>query len=200
MVWRIANTVLLLALLAVLLLKLFGPSETSVRNFEVFPDMARAFRYNSFAPNPNFNDGATLQRPVPGTLRIEESAWLSRSQEADLIPAAGQPKDNPFPLSDAAALARGRAGYTSFCEPCHGATGAGDGPVTQHGYPAPPNLIAGSAADMDDVVLFRIVSQGGIDMPPYASQIPPSDRWRIVAHLRSLQGRAPSPVASAAQR
>src|SRR5437762_1199362 len=35
--------------------------------------------------------------------------------------------------------------------------------------------------------LFAVVSQGYGSMPSYADQIPPRDRWAIVAYLRTLQ-------------
>lgn len=177
-----------------------GPAATDRRHAE-FPDpMARSVRYDAFDANPNFADGATLQRPVPGTVQFEASAWASRERERALLPRPGQAMDNPFPATDPAVLARGRATYTTFCVPCHGANGAGDGPVVRHGYPAPPSLTAGSAVDMDDVSVFRVVSQGGIDMPGYASQIAPADRWRAVAYLRTLQGRVASPPAVESRR
>jgi mono/diheme cytochrome c family protein len=35
--------------------------------------------------------------------------------------------------------------------------------------------------------LFRVVSQGLGSMPDYAEQIPPPDRWAIIAYVRALQ-------------
>ena len=194
------NGVLLCLLALFAWLNWRGPAATGRRNAE-FPDpMARSVRYDTFDANPNFADGATLQPPVPGTLRVEASAWGSRESDRALLPKPGQPMDNPFPASDAAAMTRGRAAYTTFCVPCHGATGAGDGLVATHGYPAPPSLTAGSAADMDDASIFRIVSQGGIDMPGYASQMAPADRWRAIAYLRTLQGRGTAPKVAEPRR
>jgi len=35
--------------------------------------------------------------------------------------------------------------------------------------------------------LYAVVTEGYGSMPSYASQIPPEDRWAIVAYVRALQ-------------
>ena len=34
---------------------------------------------------------------------------------------------------------------------------------------------------------FEVISRGYGGMPDYASQIPPDDRWKIIAYVRALQ-------------
>ena len=34
---------------------------------------------------------------------------------------------------------------------------------------------------------FEVISRGFGGMPDYASQIPPDDRWKIIAYVRALQ-------------
>jgi mono/diheme cytochrome c family protein len=82
---------------------------------------------------------------------------------------------------------RGADLYATFCTPCHGAAGAGDGAVVKRGFPAPPSLLAARAVDMKDGQLFHIVTYGQANMPGYASQIDEDDRWRVVAHVREMQ-------------
>jgi hypothetical protein len=35
--------------------------------------------------------------------------------------------------------------------------------------------------------LFNTITNGVRNMPPYAAQIPPGDRWAIVMYMRALQ-------------
>lgn len=48
----------------------------------------------------------------------------------------------PGPPADGELLRLGAERYAIYCTPCHGASGAGDGPITAHG-PAAPRLPAG---------------------------------------------------------
>ena len=188
------NVLLLGALVMMVALGWTGPAQTRLRNFEYFPDMARSLRYNTFAPNPNFSDGKTLQSPPPGTMPIEDPIVSPRLREAERVPRAGEEAQNPFPTNDAPALARGRVVFETFCQPCHGPGGAGDGIVPTRGFPTPPSLAAGRAVTMNDGALFRTVTRGTAEMPAYAAQIAPSDRWKVVLYVRSLQQRAGGPA------
>ena len=157
-----------------------GPITTTP--FEYFPDMARSVRYNAFEANPNFPDGLTLRTPPNGTI----PRGMLPLASAPTTPAGGDPM-NPFTTADAAALARGTAMFDTFCVPCHGATGEGDGLVVQHGFPAPPSLVSGRAPTMSDAELFNVISFGSGTMPPYAAQMERDDRWKTVLRLRALQ-------------
>jgi mono/diheme cytochrome c family protein len=150
--------------------------------FEYFPDMARTVRYNAFEANPNFTDGLTLRVPPTGTI----PRGMLPLASAPSTPADGVPV-NPFPADDAAALARGEVVYNTYCMPCHGAGGEGDGLVVQHGFPGPPTLIRERTRGMSDGELFGIITNGTGSMPSYAAQIAREDRWKAVMHLRKLQ-------------
>lgn len=186
----IINIVLLLGVVAIVALNWLGRSPNGARNFELFPDMAQTARSNAFEASKVFPDGVTLRAPVPGTVRIDTAEWEILGRESQLVPGPGRPVSNPFALTDADAVARGKVVFDTYCSPCHGAGGAGDGTITKYGYPFPPDLTTGGPVDMDDLGLFAIISQGGTDMPSYSAQISPSDRWRAVTYLRGLQQRA----------
>ncbi|KMO39852.1 hypothetical protein VQ02_09275 [Methylobacterium variabile] len=121
--------------------------------------------------NPFFPQGQTMRHPVPGT-----------------VARASPDRPVPQPASASPALlARGQERYDVFCTPCHGGTGHGDGLIVQRGYPRPPSfhdarLRAASAAH-----LYDVISHGKGTMLSYAAQVPPADRWAIVAYLRALQ-------------
>ena len=90
-------------------------------------------------------------------------------------------------------VARGRARYDIFCAPCHDGTGAGNGLVRKRANAGgatafvPPTFHQDRVRHMPDGQLFATISNGKNNMPPYAMQIPVSDRWAIVAYVRALQ-------------
>ena len=171
------------ALLASIGLNIAVRRPVSRPNFEYFPNMARTARYNAFQPNPNFADGMTLRAPVAGTI----------PRGLPPLPVAGTPGstplENPFSSAQQSAVERGAAVFASFCRPCHGAGGLGDGLVVQHGFPPPPNLLRGDPVARTDAQIFAIVSNGQGQMPSYASQISRDDRWKVILYVRSLQPR-----------
>jgi mono/diheme cytochrome c family protein len=65
---RVLNFFLLLALLGSLGLHVLAGRDLTQRNTEIPSDMAHSPAYGSFAANPNFPDGKTLQPPQPGTI------------------------------------------------------------------------------------------------------------------------------------
>ncbi len=161
------NAALLVVLAASVGVNLAIRSDLTRPNREVMPGMVRTAAYDSFAPNPSFADGKTLRQPVAGTvMRPVRTA--------------------PAPVS----LQRGRVVFTTFCQPCHGAAGKGDGPVALRGYPPPASLVAARAVNLTDAQMFAILTSGQRNMPPYASQISPEDRWSAIALVRSMQGAA----------
>jgi mono/diheme cytochrome c family protein len=195
--WRTANLLLLGGVVVLAVLLGLGAMRGRPGRYEYFPDMARSARYNAFSPNPNFPDGKTLQPAVAGTIAVERAPGSAMSPAlADMAPRPGTDMANPFAEGDAKALARGRAAFTTFCQPCHGGTGKGDGTVVARGYPRPPDIATGGATTSSDAEIFQTISLGAPEMPPYAAQVSPADRWRIVLYLRTLQGLGVAPAAA----
>ncbi len=139
--------------------------------------------------------------------RIDRNMWDNPAFRAQEEPVRLPPKDSvPTkgiervpPLSEGSRLAnpvksteaelfRGKELYTVFCVPCHGETGRGDGPVGKKYVPTPADLRPGSpAVKRSDGELFVILSSGQGGMPAFRADLSPGDRWRIVAHLRTLK-------------
>ncbi len=167
-------------------------------NFEFLPQMAHAPRYNAFAPNPNFANGATLQRPEPGTIPRGLVPLHYAATPQDAL-RAGEELQSPLGAGNQRARERGAFVFANFCAVCHGAGGAGNGPVAQRGYPPPPSLLAEHAQKMKDGQLFHILTYGQNNMPSYASQLSRDDRWNVILYVRTLQVAAvpASPAAPA---
>lgn len=92
----------------------------------------------------------------------------------------------PGPTITPALIAAGAKAYQSYCAPCHGASGSGDGPVTQKGFPRSPPLAAG--ADSPEQIV-AIIGNGQGSMPALA-QVPPRARWAIAQYLTREAGDA----------
>lgn len=156
---------------------------------EFFPNMAHSVRYAAFSPNTNFTDGKTLQRPEPGTIPRGYLPLHFNPTPEDAL-RAGEELHNPLTAADPDTVERGRFVFKTFCQPCHGTSGRGDGAVVLRGFPAPPSLLAERATKMKDGQMFHVLTYGQGNMPSYAAQVSPEDRWKVILVLRSLQNQA----------
>ncbi|MBU8537178.1 c-type cytochrome [Falsiroseomonas tokyonensis] len=86
----------------------------------------------------------------------------------------------PGPAVTPALLAHGADRYAIFCTPCHGATGAADGPVVARGFPAPPPLPAEAALTM------AVIAENRARAHPFADRLSPEDRWAIARFVERL--------------
>jgi len=93
---------------------------------------------------------------------------------------------NP-PLVTAALLARGQERFTIYCEPCHGATGEGNGTIVQRGFPRPPSYHTQRLRAAPAQHFFDVITRGYGVMYSYADRVAPADRWAIAAYIRALQ-------------
>lgn len=156
---------------------------------EIMPEMVESVPYDAFSPSPITRDKKTLMAPAKGTLPrgFTPLHYGKGPEEAE---RAGRELQNPLAATPEN-LARGEKLYRSFCVPCHGAGGLGDGPIIPK-FPAPPPLNAARAKGLPDGRVHHIIARGQGLMPAHAAQIGYDDRWRIVLHVRSLQkGGAP---------
>jgi mono/diheme cytochrome c family protein len=154
------------------------------RAFQYMPDMAASVPYDSFRPNPNARDGATLRAPVRGTVArgFVPLPYTATAADAE---RAGRELHNPLPL-DALTLSEGRALYQTFCVVCHGPSGEGDGPLTGK-IPPPPSYRSDGVRDLPEGRLFHVVTFGSGRMPSYAAQLTREERWKVVRYVQTLQ-------------
>jgi mono/diheme cytochrome c family protein len=185
----VLNGFLLLAVIVSVGASWIFSSDPTRPNFEFLPQMAHSPRYNAFAPNPNFGDGTTLQRPEPGTIARGSMPLHYAATPQDAL-RAGEELKSPWDFNNVRARERGAFVFSNFCAVCHGAGGAGNGPVAQRGYPPPPSLLAEHALKMKDGQMFHALTYGQNNMPSYASQLSREDRWNVILYLRTMQAAA----------
>src|SRR6202451_1623682 len=100
----------------------------------------------------------------------------------------GTPGDAmPFPATKEV-MERGRERYNIFCAPCHSRVGDGNGFVVSRGFSRlPPSYHIPRLQKAPLGYFYDVIANGYGVMPDYAAQIPPHDRWAIVAYIRALQ-------------
>lgn len=154
-------------------------------------DMYDQPKYKPFARSDRFGDG-TSARPLPDhTVPAPGGPFADTSsgRRQDDAPGAAQPA---LTLQQ---LQRGQSRYEIYCMPCHSATGDGDGMVVRRGFPRPPSFHTDALRAAPDTLLYDVISHGSGPMAAYAAQLPPPDRWAVVAYLRALQLSQHAPVA-----
>jgi mono/diheme cytochrome c family protein len=105
----VLNFFLLLAFLVSLGLHALASRDFTRPNVEVMPEMVYSPAYDSFAPNPNFSDGKTLQLPAPGTIPRGRLPLHYGPSFEDFL-RAGNELHNPLGLPAAAASTAGLLG------------------------------------------------------------------------------------------
>ncbi len=111
--------------------------------------------------------------------------------------AAAAPAPAAKPAAGAAAqvadAARGQALYVQFCASCHGATGAGDGPLSAGLVPKPARHNDGHYMNaLSDAHLLKVIQQGGPAvgksplMAPWGGALSEPQIRDVIAFLRSI--------------
>lgn len=142
-------------------------------------DMGTQPKNKPLSPSEFFSDGRS-ERPL-----VENTVARGSIADDDLF----VPKDsNSFPLPlNAELLQRGQERYTIFCSPCHGQQGDGNGMVAMRGMKHPPSFHQERLRQVPNGYVYDVITNGFGQMLGYSAQIPPRDRWAIIAYLRALQ-------------
>lgn len=147
-------------------------------------DMHDAPRYDPLEASPVFANGASERPLVEGT--------VARGHlDADELLYTGKINGqvaNVFPFAITAAdMDRGQQRYNIYCAPCHDRTGDGNGMVVQRGYRQAASYHVDRLREAPVGYFFDVITNGFGNMPDYKAQIPPADRWRIIAYVRALE-------------
>lgn len=164
----------------------FRGSKSTRPPIELFDDMDRQpkLRPQTTTKFASWSDGQT-SRPHPVGTVSRESAWedspFNTGKQGGAFVEA-----NPATIT-AEFLKHGQERYNVYCKPCHGAQGDGKGITSKFGMGNTANLHQDRLIKTQDGDIFNTISNGKSTMMGYASAIPVSDRWAIVAYVRTLQ-------------
>jgi mono/diheme cytochrome c family protein len=152
-------------------------------------DMHVQPRQNPLSKSDFFADQRSARPLVEGTVargELHEDAYFYTGK------IGSNPGDvMPFPVTKQV-LEHGRERFNIFCAPCHSRLGDGNGFVPSRGFARkPPSYHIQRLQKAPVGYFFDVITEGFGIMPDYASQIPPKDRWDIVAYIRALQLRTP---------
>ena len=142
-------------------------------------DMANQPKNLPLSPSDFFEDGRS-ERPL-----VENTVAHGSIASDELVISK---ESNAFPLQlSAELLEHGRQRYGIFCSPCHGLQGDGNGMAANRGMKHPPSYHQERLRHSPNGYYFDVVTNGFGGMLGYSAQIPPADRWAIVAYIRALQ-------------
>jgi hypothetical protein len=146
---------------------------------QIRQDMADQPKNRPLSPSPFFDDGRS-ERPL-----LENAVARGSIADDELF----VPKEsNAFPLQlTPELLKRGQERYKIFCTPCHGLQGDGNGMVSMRGMKHPPSYHDPRLRQVPNGYIYDVITNGFGGMLGYSAQIPPADRWAIVAYVRALQ-------------
>jgi mono/diheme cytochrome c family protein len=142
-------------------------------------DMAAQPKDRPLWPSDFYTDGRSARPLVENTVARgsiqNEALFVTRDSNVFPLPVTLQ------------LLERGQNRYNIFCSPCHGLQGDGDGLVAVRGMKHPPTYHQERLRQVPHGYIFDVISNGFGVMLDYSAQIPPRDRWAIVAYVRALQ-------------
>jgi mono/diheme cytochrome c family protein len=148
-------------------------------------DMHVQPRENPLARSDFFTDQRSARPLIEGTVargQLHEDSYFYTGK------VGSNPGDvMPFPVTKEV-LERGRERFNIYCAPCHSRIGDGNGFVPSRGFSRqPPSFHIERLQKAPLGYFYDVITNGFGIMPDYASQIPPQDRWNIVAYVRALQ-------------
>jgi len=142
-------------------------------------DMGNQPKNKPLSPSDFFADGRSVRTPVENT--------VSRSSlDNDQLMVTKESTMFPVPINEAL-LERGQERYRIFCSPCHGIQGDGNGMIVMRGMKRPPTYHQDRLRQAPNGYFYDVITNGFGQMYNYAAQVPPRDRWAIVAYVRALQ-------------
>lgn len=148
-------------------------------------------RYDTFEASTFFSDGIASRPLVSHTVargweQDDDHLYLGR-ENGELVTTF------PFEIN-ASILNQGRTRFETFCSPCHGVLGDGNGMVVLRGMPKPPSLHDQRLQEVPVGHFFDVITRGYGAMYSYAHRIKPQDRWAVVAYIKALQLSQNTPV------
>jgi len=161
-------------------------------------DFTPSYKAQSF--NPLFEDGRSMRKPPSGTvaqghLNADDHLHLGK------LPGGGWATALPREIeSSAQTMELGQVKFETYCTPCHGYAGEGNGMVHQRatalkqGWVPPTNLLEERLYYQPAGELFNTITHGIRNMPGYASQLDAEERWAVILYLRALQESRKTPA------
>src|SRR4051812_38049487 len=129
---------------------------------------------------PSLASTHSPREPAPGALTVAGERRIDRDTAALTL-------RNPLGPGEGAT---DRALFGTYCVPCHGIGGIGDGTVPAHFAIEirirPPDLTSAAVQQHTDGWFFATITNGTPNMPAYHFELTPRERWQIVRYVRQF--------------
>lgn len=102
-----------------------------------------------------------------------------------VAPASADTIKNPL-KGKAEAIAEGKKLYASYCVPCHGEKGRGDGIAAAGLNPKPADHTSVKVQSQTDGAIYWKLTTGRPPMASYSSTLSVTQRWQLVNYIRTL--------------
>ena len=93
-------------------------------------------------------------------------------------------------VSDAAGMKYAKETYTTFCTPCHGSKGKGDGVAAAGLAVKPADHSSVAVQRQTDGAIFWEMTEGHNPMPAYKTAFTEKQRWQLVNYIRTLTAKS----------
>lgn len=174
--------------------------------YEYMPDMYRGPQIEAYVDYGEIRD--TLHSELMHTMSARQPAVGSVPMTENVLNDMPYPYPNTMegyeqagallksPLAQTEAnIKQGELIYNNFCLQCHGAKGEGDGTVVTVGNFPPPPSYSNQLKDLPEGKMFHTITYGKNNMGSHASQLTKTDRWKVIAYVKTLQNPGSVPVA-----
>lgn len=172
--------------------------------YEYMPDMYRSGAVEANSINPVYKDSMASRLPVEGTVARSNAIYNDYDRMPYPYPntpegyeAAGANIKSPLEKS-ADNMVEGKRLYENYCTHCHGATGQGDGLVAQNNGPKPPAYNSDQLKDLAEGKMYHSVHWGKNMMGSHSSQLTPTQIWKVIMYVHTLQHPEGASTAAAA--
>ena len=102
-----------------------------------------------------------------------------------IAPAAAMQVKNPY-SGDVSAAKEGKKLYITYCSPCHGNSGKGDGLAAASVNPKPADHTSDAVQHETDGSLFWKMTEGRGPMVSYKQILTEQQRWQLVTFIKTL--------------
>ena len=160
--------------------------------YQYMPDMYVGPAEETYGSRIGNADSTSALLPVAGSVP-RGFAFFNFPNTLEGYELASVEAQDPIVL-DPLNLAEGKRMYEIYCINCHGAEGKGDGSIVAAGkFPPPPSYSTGNSSrggtmkDLTDGKIYHTITYGINLMGPHAAQISPTERWKIVMYVHTLQ-------------
>ena len=168
------------------------PQDSVMADIALTPTDGKAVASNAFGARVQLpgEDKAKLVAPYFTTFPPKEPVLpppnLSDNARYELAPASVNLLKNPLPQG-ARLVRSGQILFYNRCVQCHNPGGYGYGTVGQYLVPHPPDLASALVQRASDGAILWTLTMGQGKMPGFRHWTTPSERWALMAYVRSLK-------------